>query len=45
MQTIPRQKLNAEFRKYTILGARNPPFDYQALRAVITRVQPGKKWQ
>lgn len=33
VQATLRQKLNADFRKYKILGACNPPFAYQALQA------------
>ena len=33
VQETLRKKLNADFHKYVILGACNPPFAYQALQA------------
>jgi uncharacterized protein (DUF302 family) len=33
VQDTLKKKLNADFRRYKILGARNPPFAYQALQA------------
>jgi len=33
VQVILKKKLNAEFRKYRILGACNPPYAYKALLA------------
>jgi len=33
VQETLKKKLNADFRKYRILGACNPPFAYQALQA------------
>ncbi len=33
VQETLKKKLNVDFRKYTILGACNPPFAYQALQA------------
>ena len=33
VQVTLKKKLNADFRKYRILGACNPPFAYQALQA------------
>lgn len=33
VQTTIKKKLNADFRKYRILGACNPPYAYQALLA------------
>ncbi len=33
VQAILKKKLNADFRKYRILGACNPPYAYQALQA------------
>jgi uncharacterized protein (DUF302 family) len=32
MRETLKKKLNVDFRKYTILGACNPPFAYQALQ-------------
>ncbi len=33
VKEILKKKLNADFRRYKILGACNPPFAYQALQA------------
>ena len=33
VQETMKKKLNVDFKKYTILGACNPPFAYQALQA------------
>ena len=33
VQETLKKKLNADFRRYKILGACNPPFAYQALQA------------